>query len=92
MKPTRPFALILCVLALAGAARVPSAAQARPSGRAITFDDLMRLERLSEAQVSPNGKWVAYKVGTPDMEANRTASNIWVVRSEERRVGKECRL
>ncbi|HEX2712070.1 MAG TPA: S9 family peptidase [Candidatus Acidoferrales bacterium] len=79
MKPTKRFALILCLLAVAGAARVPSAAQGRPSGRAITFDDLMRLERISEAQVSPNGKWVAYKVGTPDREANRTATNIWVV-------------
>jgi len=46
---------------------------------AITFDDLIKLHRVAEAQISPDGKWVAYTVATPDMEANRGASNIWVV-------------
>jgi len=46
---------------------------------AITFDDLIRMHRISEAQVSPDGKWVAYTVATPDMEANRNASNVWMV-------------
>jgi dipeptidyl aminopeptidase/acylaminoacyl peptidase len=46
---------------------------------AITFDDLIRMHRVSEAQVSPDGKWVAYTVATPDMEANRNASNLWMV-------------
>jgi dipeptidyl aminopeptidase/acylaminoacyl peptidase len=45
---------------------------------AITFDDLIRMHRISEAQVSPDGKWVAYTVATPDMEANRNASNLWL--------------
>jgi len=45
----------------------------------ITFDDLIKLHRISEPQVSPDGKWVAYTVATPDMDANRNASNIWVV-------------
>jgi hypothetical protein len=45
----------------------------------ITFDDLIRMHRVSEAQVSLDGKWVAYTVATPDMEANRNASNLWVV-------------
>jgi dipeptidyl aminopeptidase/acylaminoacyl peptidase len=45
----------------------------------ITFDDLIKLHRIAEPQVSPDGKWVAYTVSTPDMEANRGASNIWVV-------------
>jgi dipeptidyl aminopeptidase/acylaminoacyl peptidase len=45
----------------------------------ITFDDLIQMHRVSEAQVSPDGKWVAYTVSTPDMDANRGASNIWIV-------------
>jgi dipeptidyl aminopeptidase/acylaminoacyl peptidase len=45
----------------------------------ITFADLIGMHRISEPQVSPDGKWVVYTVGTPDMEANRNASNIWVV-------------
>jgi dipeptidyl aminopeptidase/acylaminoacyl peptidase len=91
MRPAGRFALILCVIAVAtaspaawGQARsaaagpIPSPTQT-PAKHAITFDDLIRLDRVSEPQVSPDGQWVAYKVGTPDKEANRTASNIWLV-------------
>jgi dipeptidyl aminopeptidase/acylaminoacyl peptidase len=46
---------------------------------AITFDDLIKMHRVGEPQVSPDGKWVAYTVSTPDMDANRNASNIWIV-------------
>src|SRR5262249_49950458 len=52
-------------------------AQARAK-HPITFDDLMQLHRVSAPQVSPDGKWVAFAVSTPDMDANRNASNIWV--------------
>ncbi|HVB36305.1 MAG TPA: S9 family peptidase [Candidatus Acidoferrales bacterium] len=47
--------------------------------RAITFDDLIAMHRLSDPQVSPDGKWVAYVVATPDMRANHSLSNIWIV-------------
>jgi len=57
-----------------------SAARAQEAGKhAIAFDDLMRMHRVSEAQVSPDGKWVAYTVATPDFDANRNASNVWMV-------------
>src|SRR5258708_28879902 len=45
----------------------------------ITFEDMIKLHRIAEPQVSPDGKWVAYTVATPDVEANRNASNIWMV-------------
>ncbi|HEX4542040.1 MAG TPA: hypothetical protein VH114_02650, partial [Candidatus Acidoferrum sp.] len=45
----------------------------------ITFDDLIKMHRISEPQVSPDGKWVAYTVSTPDLDANRGVSNIWLV-------------
>src|SRR5258707_4528712 len=45
----------------------------------ISFDDMIKLHRIAEPQVSPDGKWVACTVSTPDMEANRGVSNIWVV-------------
>src|SRR5467141_3839322 len=44
----------------------------------ITFDDMIKLHRIAEPQVSRDGKWVAYTVSTPDMDANRGVSNIWV--------------
>jgi dipeptidyl aminopeptidase/acylaminoacyl peptidase len=46
---------------------------------AVTFDDMIQMHRVGEAQVSPDGKWAAYSVTTPDMDTNRNASNIWIV-------------
>jgi dipeptidyl aminopeptidase/acylaminoacyl peptidase len=46
--------------------------------RAITFDDLIAMHRVAEAQLSPDGKLVVYTVATPDMDTNRNASNLWM--------------
>src|SRR5579864_7194890 len=55
------------------------AVRAQEAGKhPITFDDMIRLYRISEAQISPDGKWAAYTVATPDMDANRNASNVWL--------------
>ncbi|HYL85198.1 MAG TPA: S9 family peptidase [Candidatus Angelobacter sp.] len=45
----------------------------------ISFDDMIKLHRIAEPQISPDGKWIAYTMSTPDMDANRGASNIWLV-------------
>ncbi len=71
---------IRCGLAIAlllGCA-FPGCAQ-ETAKHAITFDDMMKLHRIAEPQVSRDGKWVAYTVSTPDMDTNRGVSNIWVV-------------
>ena len=67
----------LAISLLLGCAFIVSAQEG--AKHSITFDDLIKLHRIAEPQVSPDGKWVAYTVSTPDMEANRGASNIWVV-------------
>jgi len=56
-----------------------SSALAQTAKHPITFDDLIRLHRLSGAAISRDGKSVAYTVSTPDLDANRSVSNIWVV-------------
>ena len=47
--------------------------------RAITVEDLLKVHRISGPEVSRDGKWVAYAVSTPDIDANRGVSNIWMV-------------
>ena len=47
--------------------------------RPISVDDLLAMHRVSDPQMSPDGKYVAYTVATPDREANHSVSNIWVV-------------
>jgi len=69
---------LVCVLtAVWLVAGVRIAAQEAPK-RAITFDDMISMHRLSEAQLSPDGKWVLYTVTTPDMDANRNAMDLWM--------------
>jgi dipeptidyl aminopeptidase/acylaminoacyl peptidase len=68
--------LAAAAVLLCAAAGVPAQEKAK---HPIAFDDLIRLHRVSSPQVSADGKWVAYSVATPDMEANRNASNIWIV-------------
>src|SRR5207237_10734812 len=47
--------------------------------RAITFDDYIALKSVSDPQLSPDGKWVAYTVSTPSLEDNRNVARVWVV-------------
>src|SRR6266446_2937192 len=61
------------LLASAGMSTAQDAAK-----HAIAFDDLIAMHRVAEVQLSPDGKWVVYLVATPDLEANRNATNLWM--------------
>jgi dipeptidyl aminopeptidase/acylaminoacyl peptidase len=50
--------------------------------RPITFDDLMKVQRTSDPQVSPDGRWVAYVQGKVDFEANKIVRHIWLIDAE----------
>ena len=64
----------LAVLLLAAA----SAATAQGTRR-MTFDDVIALKGVNDAQLSPDGKWVAYVVSHADMVADATDPDIWMV-------------
>ncbi len=61
------------ILALAFAAI--AFAQKRP----FTASAMMELQRLSDPQISPDGKWVTFGVQTVDVDANRKPQQIWIV-------------
>jgi len=67
------------LLALGLSAETRAQAPAAGAKHAIGFEDLMKMQRVGEPAISPDGKWVAYSVATPDMEANRSNRNIWIV-------------
>ena len=84
MKPAKHFFLILSLCALAclpltAQTKPFDSAQGRQGKRAMTFDDLVSMARVSDPQVSPDGMWVAYTLGAVDKTANRTNRNIWLV-------------
>src|SRR6266568_9438979 len=72
---------LLSVLASASLAGAFAAEDRRPTEarRPMEFDDLLRTQRLSDPQVSPDGKSVAYVVTKADKAENRTDSDIWRV-------------
>jgi dipeptidyl aminopeptidase/acylaminoacyl peptidase len=47
--------------------------------RAITFDDMMAVQRLADPQISPDGQWIAYTVTKVDKAANKSNSDIYLV-------------
>ncbi|MGE5052630.1 MAG: prolyl oligopeptidase family serine peptidase [Acidobacteriota bacterium] len=55
---------------------VPAFTQAR---HPFTFEDMMKLKRLGEPEVSPDGKWVIFSVVDVDLEANSKTPHIWIV-------------
>src|SRR5579872_3097790 len=66
--------LLLSVLILAFA--VPALAQAK---HPFTFEDMMKLKRVGDPQVSPDVKWVIFSVVDVDLEANSKTPHIWIV-------------
>jgi len=67
-------ALMVCLLA-AGA--VPFARAA--AGAPFTVEDLVTLKRVSDPQLSPDGRRVAYVERETDMEANKGRTSLWLL-------------
>lgn len=47
--------------------------------RSITPSDVYKLLSISDPQVSPDGKWVAYVLSTPDSVKDKSDTDIWMV-------------
>src|SRR5712692_7416312 len=60
---------LICVLA------VLTFAQKRP----FDVETLLRIERIGDPALSPDGKMVAYTVATPDLAKNAQSKQIYVV-------------
>jgi len=55
---------------------LPVVAQAK---HPFTFEDMMKLKRVGEPEVSPDGKWVIFSVVDVDLAANTKTPHIWIV-------------
>lgn len=68
--------LIASAFSLALAPSTATFAQAR---RAITLNDLARLQRVNSPVVSPDGKWVLYTVSQIDTKDDKSIVHLWMV-------------
>lgn len=66
------FRMMLAAAALASGALAVA-------GQAFTVEDLVRLNRVSDPQASPDGRLVVFVVRETDMEANKGRTDLWLV-------------
>jgi len=79
MTAIRSKYLLLFVLALTGYVNplFPS-----PDKRAYKPEDVARVKSVTAPDLSPDGRWVAYVLGSSDYEANKTTSDIYLIPSD----------
>ena len=70
----------VALFAIALTLTTPGAAQ-----RAVEARDLLRIRDVSDPQLSPDGAWVAYTVGTADTAADKRDSDVWMSRWDGKR-------
>ena len=70
--------LICAALALLA---LPVAVHADGGKRPMTIDDLLAFKRVSDPQISPDGKSVVYVVGEVDLPGNKISSSLWLAPS-----------
>jgi len=75
---TRRSAAAVAVLIVACAAHDVGSAETAPERRPITIEDLWAVQRVGSPAVSPDGRWVAFTVGTYSMEENKGQSDLWL--------------
>lgn len=71
--------LLAAILSAVLVPAIPLPLAAQNGARTLMLDDLFRLQRISDLQVSPDGAWVAYVVSTSDLKEDRSEGRIWMV-------------
>jgi dipeptidyl aminopeptidase/acylaminoacyl peptidase len=58
---------------------LPMTARAQDSARRlVTVDDFLAVKRVSNPQISPDGRWVAYVVSSSSLKDDKSESQIWM--------------
>jgi dipeptidyl aminopeptidase/acylaminoacyl peptidase len=73
MKSIQRLAAAVFILTLAA---IPTRGQAR---RPMTFEDMMKMRRLGDIDLSRDGKWVLFSATDVDLEKNTRTSHLWII-------------
>jgi dipeptidyl aminopeptidase/acylaminoacyl peptidase len=73
MKSTHRLAAAVFAVALTA---MPMLGQTR---RPMTFEDMMKMRRLGDIDLSHDGKWVLFSATDVDLEKNTKTSHLWIV-------------
>src|ERR1044072_4718044 len=66
-----------CAVALALSAIAAVRAQS-PRAR-FSVQEMLKIQRVADPQLSPDGRWVAYQITVPDVAATRNRPQLFVV-------------
>ena len=58
---------------------IAGSAAGQTAKRAVTVDDFAKIRGVGDPQRSPDGKWVAYTVGSIDVEKDKRDTDLWMV-------------
>jgi dipeptidyl aminopeptidase/acylaminoacyl peptidase len=75
----RRIPIVLLSLALLTLIPALAPAQTPAPTHPLTIHDMLVMDRISDSQVSPDGKWIAFTVRETDLAANRGRTDIWLV-------------
>ncbi len=70
---------LLALLLLGANAGSQASAQDANALRSLQVDDYFALKSVGGARISPDGAWVAYTVGTKDLENDRSETRLWMI-------------
>jgi len=76
--------MILSLVAAAAAAAAHAQPQTAPPAQPFGVQDLVRLQRISEVQASPDGSHVVFTLRTTDMAANKGRNSLWQIETGRR--------
>jgi dipeptidyl aminopeptidase/acylaminoacyl peptidase len=65
------------LVAVALAVSIASHADAQTK-RPFELDDMFKIQRISAPALSPDAGWIVYTVTTPDKDANKNSSDLWI--------------
>ena len=69
--------LFLFIFMYAGVAAI--AATSEKQTHPFSVHDMLAMDRISEPQVSPDGRWIIFVLRKTDLEANRGRTDLWLV-------------
>ncbi|HYY57151.1 MAG TPA: S9 family peptidase [Pyrinomonadaceae bacterium] len=74
--------LITSVAAVVLLAAAAASASAQQTGRRLTVDELLKVRRVADPQVSPDGRMIAFTITDPDKAANKSRTQIYLIPME----------
>jgi dipeptidyl aminopeptidase/acylaminoacyl peptidase len=79
MKRSTVSVVVLTLALLVCADAAAPTVRAQTAKRPLTVDDLLKVRRVGDPQLSPDGRLVVYQISDPDKTANRSRTHLYLI-------------